>query len=308
MSKTAYVFPGQGSQVVGMGKDLYDNFPQAREIFARATVALGIDIKKLCFEGPAEELVKTEITQPAILTVSAAAYEVLKEKDKVPFIVAGHSLGEYSALAASGAIHFEDAVRLVHLRGRFMQQAVPEGKGAMAAILGLEAEQVEKACEEASIAGIVETANYNSPGQVVISGEKAAVEKAAEIAKQKGAKRAIMLQVSAPFHCSMMKPAAARLADELCSINVEETAIPVVSNVTADYIHTPEAIKQLLVKQVTSSVRWQESIEKMAREGATKFVEVGPGKVLTGLIKKIIPNAQTYNVEDAKSLEGVLAI
>jgi len=280
--KTAFVFPGQGSQAVGMGKDLAEKYlDQANQI-------LGIDLKKICFEGPEEELKKTEITQPAILTVSVAAYESLKNKGvPAPAAVAGHSLGEYSALVAASAISFTDAVKIIHLRGKYMQEAVPLGEGSMAAILGLTKEQVEDCCKKASTAGIVSPANLNSPGQIVISGKKEAVEEASKLCKEAGAKRVIPLQVSAPFHCALMQPAADKLKVELDKIEIKDTQIPVVSNVTANYITSGSEIKDLLVKQVTNSVLWEDSIKKMIADGVESFIEVGAGKVLAGLIKKI---------------------
>ena len=280
--KTAFVFPGQGSQTIGMGRDF------AEKYLDRANAALGLDLKKLCFEGPEEELKKTEITQPAILTVSAAAYEQLK--DKAPAAVAGHSLGEYSALVAAEAISFEDAVKLVHLRGKFMQEAVPIGAGAMSAILGADNKTIEDICEQT---GNVWPANFNSPGQVVISGKKESVAEASEKIKAAGAKRVIPLAVSAPFHCPLMQPAADKLKVELAKIEIKEAKIPLVANVTADYVSQGAEIRKLLIKQVTSPVRWEESIHRMLSDGITDFVEVGPGKVLSGLIKKIKENYAT---------------
>lgn len=280
--KTAFVFPGQGSQFVGMGKDLAEKYlDQANEI-------LGFDLKKLCFEGPEEELKKTEITQPAILTVSIAAFEYLKSKNTpLPAAVAGHSLGEYSALVAASSLSFQDAVKIVYLRGKFMQEAVPLGEGSMAAILGLTKEKVEECCQKVSSFGVVSAANLNSPGQIVISGKKQAVEEAAGPCKEAGAKRVIPLQVSAPFHCSLMQPAADKLKLELDKIEIKDANIPVVANVSADFVTKGSDIKKLLVEQVTKSVLWEDSIRKMIGDGITSFVEVGPGMVLSGLIKKI---------------------
>jgi [acyl-carrier-protein] S-malonyltransferase len=280
--KTAFVFPGQGAQSVGMGKGL------AESLLDRANQILGFDLKKLCFDGPEEELKKTEITQPAILTVSIAAFESLKNKNiPLPNIVAGHSLGEYSALVAASALSFEDAVKIVHLRGKFMQQAVPVGEGSMAAILGLTKEQVEDCCKKAAELGVVSAANLNSPGQIVISGKKEAVEQASTLCKEAGAKRAIPLAVSAPFHCSLMQPAADNLKAELDKIEIKDAQIPVVANITAKQVTKGSEIKDLLIKQVTGSVLWEDSIKNMISGGITNFVEVGPGKVLSGLIKKI---------------------
>ena len=308
MSKIAYVFPGQGAQAVGMGKDLYDNFNEAKEVFEKANTALGFDIKALCFDGPIEELKKTAITQPAIFTMSIAAYAILKSKGKKPSLVAGHSLGEYSAICAAQGLSFEDAVRLLHLRGKFMQEAVPEGQGAMAAVLGLSSQVIVEVCKTASSVGPVEAANFNSPDQTVISGSKEGVEEAAKLLKEKGAKRVIPLQVSAPFHCSLMKPAADKLAIELNKTRFNNVIFPLVANVLASEVSEGNKIRNLLIEQVTSSVRWTESVIHMTNAGVSTFVEIGPGKVLSGLIKKISPSAMVYNVEDVKSLEGVLTI
>lgn len=281
--KTAFVFPGQGSQFVGMGKGIADPYlEQANEI-------LGFDLKKICFEGPEEELKKTEIQQPAIFTVSIAAYNQLVMR---PVIVAGHSLGEYSALYAAGSLSFEDGVKIVHLRGKFMQEAVPLGEGSMAAILNLDRQKIEECCKQASAQGVVSPANFNSPGQVVISGNKVAVEEASRLCKEAGAKRIIPLQVSAPFHCTLMQSAADKLKTELDKIEIKDAQIPIVANVTADYVSKGVEIRALLIKQVTSPVLWEDSIKKMIGDGITSFVEVGPGKVLSGLIKKIDRNVE----------------
>lgn len=273
--KTSYVFPGQGSQTVGMGKDL------AESLLDQANEILGFDLKKLCFEGPEEELKKTEITQPAILTVSVAAFNKLSSK---PTVVAGHSLGEYSALVAAGALKFADAVKIVNLRGKFMQEAVPIGQGAMAAIIGGERAKIEEVC--AGIEGVW-PANFNSTGQIVISGQKEPVEKASAACKEAGAKRALPLPVSAPFHCPLMQPAADKLKLELDKIEIKDATIPVIANVTASPVTSAAEIKDLLVKQVTAPVLWEDSVKKMIADGTTQFIEVGPGKVLAGLIKKI---------------------
>lgn len=277
--KTAFVFPGQGAQAPGMGKDLAEKYlDEANEI-------LGFDLKKLCFEGPEEELKKTEITQPAILTVSVAAFESLRQKNAgQPAAVAGHSLGEYSALVAASALSFKDAVKIVHLRGKFMQEAVPLGEGAMAAILGVGNEKIEEVCAQT---GNVWPANFNSPGQVVISGKKASVEAAGEKLKEAGAKRVIPLAVSAPFHCPLMQPAADKLAAQLDKITIKDALIPVYANVTASPVTSGAEIKQLLIKQVTAPVLWEDLINNMIADGVSQFIEVGPGKVLAGLIKKI---------------------
>lgn len=283
--KTAFVFPGQGSQSIGMGKDLAEKYlEQANEI-------LGFDLKKICFEGPEEELKKTEVTQPAILTVSVAAFESLKAKDvPMPSAVAGHSLGEYSALVAASALSFQEAVKIVNLRGKFMQQAVPLGEGAMAAIIGADNNKIKEIC---SAIGNVWPANFNSPGQVVISGKKDSVEAAGTKIKEAGAKRVIPLAVSAPFHCPLMQPAADNLKVELDKIEINDAQIPVVANVTANYVSKASEIRDLLVKQVTSPVLWEDSIKKLLADGINSFVEVGSGKVLSGLIKKTDKTAET---------------
>jgi len=275
---TAFVFPGQGSQSIGMGKDL------AEKYLDQANQVLGFDLKKLCFEGPEEALKRTEITQPAILTVSVAAFNQITTDNSQLTTVAGHSLGEYSALVAAGSISFKDAVKIVNLRGKFMQQAVPIGEGAMAAVLGGERKTIEDICKEV---GNVWPANFNAPGQIVISGKKEAVDNACERLKASGVKRIIPLAVSAPFHCPLMQPAADQLKVALDKIEIKDATIPVVANVTADYVTKGAEIKALLVKQVTSPVLWEDSVKKMIADGVGSFVEVGPGKVLSGLIKKI---------------------
>jgi len=277
--KTAFVFPGQGSQSVGMGKDL------AEKYLEQANQILGFDLLKICFYGPEEELKKTSIQQPAILAVSLAAFDLLKSKNiPLPDCVAGHSLGEYSALVAAGAISFSDAVKIVHLRGKFMQEAVAEGDGAMAAVLGADNKIVEETCAQV---GNVWPANFNSPGQVVISGKKEAVLAAGAKLKEAGAKRVIALAVSAPFHCPLMQPATDKLRIELDKIEIKDAKIPLVANVTANYVSQANEIADLLIKQVTAPVLWEKSIRKMIGDGVTNFVEVGPGKILSGLTKKI---------------------
>jgi [acyl-carrier-protein] S-malonyltransferase len=307
MSKIAFVFPGQGSQAVGMGKDLHGLYAQARATFAEADDALGFSLSGLCFDGPEEELRKTANTQPAILTVSVACQRVLAEKGLLPAIVAGHSLGEYSALVAAGALSFADAVRLVRKRGQFMQEAVPLGEGSMAAVLGLERDEIIAICKKTEEqAGPVQAVNFNCPGQVVIAGATAAVDAAGEALKQAGAKRVVPLPVSAPFHSTLLKPAAEKLALELDKITIADAAIPVVANVDGRILTKGADIKASLVRQAASPVLWEDCVAAIAAFGADTFVEVGPGKVLTGFTKKIAKDAVTLNVEDDTSLQKTL--
>ncbi len=303
---TALLFPGQGSQKVGMGRALHDADAGARALFAEADAVLGYALSKICFEGPEAELTSTANAQPAILTVSIAALGFLRAHTAVaPIAVAGHSLGEYSALVATGALRFADAVRLVHLRGKFMQEAVPPGVGAMAAILGLGAEEVAAACREAAGAEVVSPANLNGGGQVVIAGHKAAVERACAGAKARGAKRAVPLAVSAPFHCALMQPAADRLAAELARVEIAPSEVPVVTNVEAAPNQDPTRVRELLIRQVTAPVRWEESIERLSSMGVTRAIEVGAGNVLAGLVRRIAPAITTASAGDP---DAVLAL
>ena len=304
----AFVFPGQGSQYVGMGRELYEQYGEARAIFDQADQTLGFSLKDLCFNGPAEDLNQTVNTQPAVLTVSVAALAVWKKLGgAAPKAVAGHSLGEYSALIAAGSLEFGDAVSLVRKRGRYMQEAVPAGEGGMAALIGLSGDGLRELCQKASLAGIVEAVNLNSPGQVVIAGDNNGLKAAAELAKEAKAK-CIPLSVSAPFHSSLMRPAGARLATDLAGIGVADPNVPIVANVTADFAETGAEIKDLLIKQVYSPVRWEESMARLMESGVDTVLEIGPGKVLSGLMKKINRKIHLANIETPASFEKALAL
>lgn len=305
----AYVFPGQGSQYAGMGKDLAEKFPAARQIFEEADQELGFAISELCFDGPAEQLQLTENTQPAILTTSIAVLRAMEaENFPKPDFVAGHSLGEYSALVAAGSLSLTDAVRTVRSRGRYMQEAVPVGTGAMAAILGADLDVVTGACAEAGAGEVCSAANINSPGQIVIAGETGAIDRAVELLKARGAKRAIKLNVSAPFHCEMMKPAQERLASDLANVSFKDLTMPLVTNVDASPIKAGAEARDALIRQVSQPVQWLASVEFLANQGVQTFIEVGPGKVLSGLVRQINRNLRYVNVEDEASLRAAQAI
>ncbi len=305
MKATAFIFPGQGSQYVGMGKELFENFSVAKRVFEEADDTLHFSISSLCFKGPEDALKLTENTQPAILTTSVGALRVLEtEKGMTPQFTAGHSLGEYSALVASGAFSFPEAVKTVRLRGKFMQEAVPVGEGAMAAVLGMEKEQIEELCEACSSGEVLAPANFNCPGQIVIAGHSKAVERAIERIKQ-GGKKAVLLPVSAPFHSPLMKPAGERLEKALEEVSVNDLKIPVVTNVEAEVNHSRERVKGLLVAQVSSPVRWEESMRKMIEKGIEQVLEIGPGKILSGLMKRIDNRIETKNLEDLQTLNKI---
>lgn len=305
--KTAFLFPGQGSQKVGMVQDLFENYDSVKALIKEADETLGFSISKMMFEGPDTELMKTEFTQPAILTASVAVWQVLKEHGLTPDIAAGHSLGEYSALVAAGAISFADAVHTVHLRGRFMQEAVPLGEGSMAAVIGSNPETIVKVCGEVSTEDLpVQAVNFNCPGQVVIAGATAAVEKACEALKEAGARRAIMLKVSAPFHSTLMEPAALRLKEVLDKIDIHDTAIPVVANVNAKEETKADEIRKNLVDQAAHPVHWEESIRNMVAGGVDMTVEAGPGTVLTGFMKKIARSVPCHHAEDVATIDEVV--
>ncbi|HEX5544374.1 MAG TPA: ACP S-malonyltransferase [Nitrospira sp.] len=300
------VFPGQGSQSVGMGKALYDAHPSLKPVYDEASSVLGYDVAELCFTGPAERLNRTEFTQPALLVSSVAALKLFEPVGIRPVAVAGHSLGEYSALVAAGGVSFRDAVGLVQKRGRYMSEAVAPGAGLVAALLGLTAETVKDVCRMASSVGVVAAANFNSPGQIVIAGEKAAVERAIELAKAQGCKKAIPLPVSVPVHTPLMQQAADRLAKDLAIVSWSDLSAPLVNNAEAKSISRAHEIQASLVRQLPSSVLWEDTVQTMGRMGVTTFVEIGPGTVLTGLIRRILPQAKLLNVNDPKSLDATL--
>jgi [acyl-carrier-protein] S-malonyltransferase len=306
MTAIAFLFPGQGSQAPGMGKELAQRYAVAKQTFDEADEALGYKLSQLCFEGPEDQLRLTEITQPAILTTSVAAWRVLQEKGIAPAFVAGHSLGEYSAHVAAGTLRFADAVRTVRNRGKYMQEAVPVGVGAMAAILGMELEKVSAVCADVAQGEVCEPANINSAEQIVISGNTAAVERAAKLASQRGAKRAVMLPVSAPFHCALMKPAQDRLAADLAALTFTNPSIPVACNVDAALVQDAGASRDALVRQVTGSVKWAQSMHLLIAQGVERFIEVGPGKVLCGLMRQIDRSKACANVGDEASLQKML--
>ena len=306
MGKIAFVFPGQASQYPGMGKELAEKYPAAKAVFDEADKALGFPISQICFSGTEEELKLTANTQPAILAVSVAAYRVVAEKGIMPDFVAGHSLGEYSALVAAGSLKFSDAIQIVHKRGTYMQEAVPAGEGAMAAIMGLSPAVVIDACKRAAEGKVCSPANLNSQEQTVISGHADAVKRAVEIASQLGAKRAVVLAVSAPFHCSLMQPAQEKLEKDLRKIEFAALRVPLVTNVDADTETSGDEARDALIRQVTMPVRWEESVRELIDEGVNTFIEVGPGRVLSGLLRQIERSVGTLNVEDEKSLAATV--
>ena len=307
MTKTAFIFPGQGSQSVGMGKDMFDNFPKAREIFEEADDALGFSLSEMCFSGTAEDLALTANTQPAILTTSIAVFSAMEaEGFPLPDYVAGHSLGEYSALVAANSLSLKEAVKTVRKRGKYMQDAVPVGVGAMAAILGLDFETLKTACEEAAESQVCSPANINSPSQVVIAGNAEAIDRAIEIMKERGAKRAVKLNVSAPFHCALMKPAQNKLTEDLREIDFKNLRFPIVENVSARENTKGERVRTGLSEQVSSPVLWRDSIEYLIEKGIKTFIEVGAGKVLSGLVKQINRDVRCLNVENSESLRNSL--
>ncbi len=305
--KIAYLFPGQGSQYVGMAKEFIETFNESKEAFDIASEALGFDVAQLCMHGPSESLNRTENTQPAILAASIGILLPLERRGLSAEAAAGHSLGEYTAITAAGGFELKDAIALVQKRGRYMQEAMPEGAGLMAAILGMDRTTLEKTCLEAAKNGIVAPANYNSPGQIVIAGEKKAVEKAMELAKTAGAKKVVPLMVSVPSHCSLMKQAGERLARELDTVTISDLRIPIVNNADAKFVRTAADLKPSLVRQISSPLYWEDSINRLTAEGFDTFIEIGPGKVLSGLVKRIAKDAKVLNVEDQKSMGETLS-
>jgi [acyl-carrier-protein] S-malonyltransferase len=303
MAKNAFIFPGQGSQYAGMGRELAGNFPEARAVFDEADAALGFKLSELCFEGPEEELELTANTQPAVLATSIAAFRVLLAHGAGPDYVAGHSLGEYSALVAAGGLNLTDALRLVRLRGELMQDAVPVGVGAMAAILGLQADTVKEVCAEVAHGEVCAPANFNTPTQTVIAGHVGAVQRAIGLSKTRGARRAVMLKVSAPFHCALMRPAQNGMAAPLAATTFGDFESPLVNNVDAELVKTGLVAREGLIRQITSPVRWTDTVAQLDKEGVATFVEVGPGKILSGLVKAIERDVKLFNIEDQASLQ-----
>jgi [acyl-carrier-protein] S-malonyltransferase len=304
--KIAFIFPGQGSQYAGMAKEFVENFAESKEVFETASEVLGYDLLNICLNGPVEKLNQTETTQPALLAASIAILRPLERRGLVASAAAGHSLGEYTAITAAGGFELKDAIKLVQKRGKFMQEAVPSGTGLMAAVLGMERQDVEKTCLEAAKNGIVAPANYNSPGQIVIAGEKSAVETFMELAKAAGVKKVIPLSVSVPSHCPLMKPAGERLGQELETITMHDLRIPIMNNADAKFIRTVAELKPSLVKQLSFPLYWEDSIRNMVADGYDTFIEIGPGKVLSGLVKRITKDAKVLNVEDQKSMSDTL--
>jgi [acyl-carrier-protein] S-malonyltransferase len=303
MNKTAFLFPGQGAQYVGMAKDLHDSRPEVKELYLRANEILGCDLAKICFEGPAEVLVQTQYTQPAIFTHSVALWTLLKDLKLEPTFIAGHSLGEYSALVAAGALSFEDGLETVRNRSLLMQDACEKSNGTMAAIIGLTEKDMLPICQEAGSYGIIQPANFNSKDQIAISGERRAVEKGVELAKGRGAKRAILLEVAGAFHSELMRPAQTQFKQVLNKLDVKRPAIPVVANVNAEPVSEPSQIKELLADQITMPVLWYQSLERMYREGVKTFVEIGPGRVLQGLLRRSLKDARGVGIDKLADLE-----